>query len=462
MKLSELKRKNIHLIGLSGAEGSSLALALLQLGCKNLTGHDFSTSLDFKKNYQNYHQDLSSQALRQQLKKIYRGLVKIHYRQTYLKDLKEAALIFAPSSYFRYPLNVPLAKTKNQNKIWNWYNFILEFFPGRIIGVTGTAGKGTTVKLIYDILKSSGKTVWRLGDSWQSAPLAKIIKAPANSYLVAELSNRTLKFAPKTEKSPFIAVVTNVSKNHLDDHQGSFAKYLEAKKQIAKHQKREDWLVLNQDDPSAKWFKNCGPARKTFYSLKQKNRQLIKNKNLLLGKHLMSDALAARATAKILKISDKLITKGLKQFKSREARFQLIRKFKGLTFINDAAATRPEATMMALESLPKNRVNLILEGSRFKPDPKQFLKLIRTANKQGVKNIAVSGKINEFLYPLLSKFSKSKIKKTKNLEESFKNILALSKRKDIVLLSPACESFGEFKDYRERSRLFIKLVRNLK
>lgn len=462
MKLIKLKDKNIHIIGLSGAEGSSIALALLKLGCKNLTGHDFSSGADFKKNYQNYHQDLSSQAVYRQLKKIYHGLAKIHYRQTYLKDLEKADLVFAPSSHFRYPVNAPLRKIKNQNKIWNWYNFILEFFPGRIIGITGTAGKGTTVSLLYQVLKTSGQTVWRLGDSWQSAPLAKIIKAPVNSYLVAELSNRTLTFGQKTKKSPTIAIVTNVSKNHLDDHQGSFSKYLEAKKQIAKYQRKGDCLILNQDDPSAKWFKKCGLGKKIFFSLRQPAKKLIKNKNLLIGRHLESDALAAITAAKILKIPDKLIAKGLNKFKSREARFQLIGKSKGIAFINDAAATRPAATIMAVESLPKNRVNLILEGSRFKPDREQFLKLIKTCNQQGVKNIAVSGKIAEFIYPLLKKRAKAKIIKTKSLKESFNKIIAVAKKGDIILLSPACESFGEFKDYRERSQLFIKLVGNLK
>src|SRR3989344_2717702 len=124
MKIEDLKKKKIHLIGVSGAEGSSLALFLIRLGCRNLTGHDFKTKNDFLKSFFAYHENLSAANQRSYFKEIKNGLKKINFKDRYLKGLAEAEIIFAPASHFRYPQNRPLKKYQAGKKIkfWSWYN----------------------------------------------------------------------------------------------------------------------------------------------------------------------------------------------------------------------------------------------------------------------------------------------------------------------------------------------------
>ncbi|MBU1036756.1 UDP-N-acetylmuramoyl-L-alanine--D-glutamate ligase [Patescibacteria group bacterium] len=454
--LYELKNKNIHILGLAGTEGSSLALFLISLGCKNIFGHDFSQQSDFVKNYYYYHQNLSSATISKQIKQLKNNLKAFYFKDSYLKNITKADFILAPSSWFRYKINAPL---KKNYKIWNWYNLLLKYFPGTVIGVTGTAGKGTTVNLIYQILKTAGKKALMIGDSWQMMDLKNIFSSNKKTLVVAEVSNRTLTFAKNLKKSPKISVVTNITKNHLDDHQGSFNKYIATKKEIAKYQTSHDFLVINKNDLISKKLKSFSPAKKIYFYSADKNKKLIKNPDLI-GEHLISDAVAAIKVVKILKISTADIIKGIKKFKSRQGRLQFIKKIQGISFYNDAASTRPEATIAAIKSFTKNKLNLILEGSRYKPEKKQFLQLIKTIDKFKVRKVAVSGKISNFLYPLLLK-SQAEIFKTKNLKESLKILIKKAKKDEIILLSPACESFGEFKDYRERINSFNEFVKKL-
>ncbi len=457
MQLNDLKNKNIHIVGLSGTEGSSLALFLIRLGCKNLTGHDFSTKSQFKKNYQYYHQNLSTNTINGQIKKIKTSLDIINYKNHYLNKIRQADIIFAPSSWFRYKINKPLKKIGPGQIFWDWYNLLLEFYPGKIIGVTGTAGKGTTTHLIYQMLKSAKKPVYLAGDAWQMIDFSQIFKS---KFLVLELSNRTLTFAENSKKSPEISIITNITKHHLDDHQNSLQKYISIKKEIAKYQKKSNYLIFNNQESQTKKLKSYGQAVKMPYSLKSSERKIITNKNLI-GEHLISDAVAAVKAAKILKINKADIIDGLNRFKARQGRMQFVKKVNNINFINDGASTRPQATVQAIKSFPKGKINLILEGSRKKADFSYYRDLLMTIESSKVENIAISGQITKFLFPKLSKTS-ANIFKTKNLEESVKILFKLARPNQVVLLSPANESFGEFRDYRERIKLFNKIVKKLK
>jgi len=459
MKIEDLRNKKIHIVGISGTEGSSVAFFLISLGCKYLFGHDFSLKSEFNKNYRFFYWGLSQKKINEQIKILKHNFNKIYFGQNYLKDINKAELIFAASSWFRYKANHSLKRLRKNQLFWNWYNLLLEFYHGTLIGVTGTAGKGTTTHLVYNILKASGKKVWLIGDSWEDLNLARIIKAPASGFLVAELSNRTLTFAKNSKKSPDIAVITNITRHHLDDHDGSFKKYVEVKKEIGRYQKPENYILLNKDNLVTKKLKSFGLARKVLFSLANPEKNWIVNRNIISG-HLFSDAIAAIKVAKVLKIGKKNVISGLNKFKAREGRMQFVGKTKNITFINDGASTRPYATMEAIKSFPKNKVNLILEGSRKKPDYSFYSELLANIDNFKVKNVAISGKIAEFLYPYLLK-SNAEIIKTKNLTESIIKLYKLARPKDIILLSPANESFGEFRDYRERINKFNKVVNNI-
>ena len=180
-----------------------------------------------------------------------------------------------------------------------------------------------------------------------------------------------------------------------------------------------------------------------------------------MGKHLKADAVAAIKVAKILKINKSSIVKGLKTFKARSGRLELTAKKDGVQFVNDGSSTRAKATIEAIKSFPKGKVNLIIEGSRPKATKEIYLELLKVIKSQKVKNIAVSGQISSLLYPLLLKVNKSTLK-TSNLKSSVLKLYQLADKDDIILLSPANESFGEFKDYRERVEKFNSIVKKIK
>jgi UDP-N-acetylmuramoylalanine--D-glutamate ligase len=464
MKLNDLKNKNIHIVGLSGTEGGSIALFLLSLGCKNITGHDFKDQKDFAHSFFDYRENAKTVDKEKSLKKILTGLKKINYRENYLQGISEAEIVFVPSSWFRYSESKELFALEKKAKLgkikfWNWYNLFLEFFNGTIIGVTGTAGKGTVTNLLYQLLKPLKKSkCFLIGDSWCTYDFKKMFSAGKDAIVVAEINNRTLKFADFSQKSPKISVITNVFLNHLDDHNNSFKDYLKTKLNIYKQQKRGDKLFINSEDPVLKSVKH--PKQTIFYSTTDKERGLIPQVSYFSSKHLQSDAISAIKIAKLFKISDDKITKIIKNFGGRVGRMQTLGKKRGITFINDGAATRPEAAAASLTDLPNGKVILILEGSRKFWLPKEFNNLITNIKIKQVKKVFISGPIAGLLTPLLKKAG-IKVEKTLSLENSFKLALATAIKDDVILLSPACESFGEFKDYRERSAKFTSLFKSL-
>jgi len=462
MKLQDLKNKEIHLIGVSGTEMSSLVFFLSSIGCKNLIGHDFKTKAEFKKSFFNYNEKIKPQELNKLFLKLNSGLKKINYKDTYLKGIDKADIIFSASSWFRYEPNKPLIKILREKKIifWNWYNLLLEFYPGEWVGVTGTAGKGTMTNVLYHLLKTAGKNSQLIGDSWQSLDLVSLFKNASKTILIAEVNNRTLTFAKYSRLSPRLAVITNIFAHHLDDHHNSFNEYKQVKFEIAKYQKSGDKIILNHDDSVLKQspFKN----RAIFYRLKDKDAKLINNE-YLNSPHLKSDALAAAKVARLLKVSEAKIKQGFKTFKPRSGRMQTVKILHGVKYVDDGAATRIQSTIEAVKSFPKSKVILILEGMRKNPEnfSSEFKKLILALKSNKVTAVCISGKISNYLTPLLKKAGLN-VLATSDLTASVKKAKFLATAGEVVLLSPACESFGEFKDYRERSAKFKKVVLSFK
>ena len=455
MNLKDFKHQTIHLIGLSGAEGSSLALFFIRQGVKNLIGHDFCRPGDFSKNYFKYHQFQSREKSQQQIKQI-KAAFKINFKKSYLQGLGRNDLIFAPSSWFRYAENKKLAK----HQFFNWYNLVGEIFRGKIIGVTGTAGKGTTTHLITLMLKAAGKKVYLAGDAWQMTNLGKISSMPKNSWLVLELSNRTLTFASKTRFSPQLAVITNISKHHIDDHHNSFGEYIKTKKEIARYQTKVDYFLYNSADAEAGKLKRYGRAKHLAFS-QTTAKKLWLNNRFLIGQHLRADAAAAIKVAKILKIRDVQIKKALATFRPRSGRMEPVGALNGIFFVNDGASTRPSASAAAIGAFSKNKVHLLLEGSRKKPHRSYYLDLLKIIRDCRVKNVFISGSITGFLLPLLKKTGVPAFA-SNGLAESVCRAYRSAKSGEIILLSPANESFGQFSDYRERVALFNATVKKLK
>lgn len=347
-----------------------------------------------------------------------------------------------------------------------------DFFPGKIIAVTGTKGKGTTATLIYQFLKTQTPNVFLAGNI--GTPALEILKdADKDSVAVLELSSFQLI---DLTKSPKIAVVLMTTSEHLDWHKDS-EEYIDAKKAIVKFQKEDDFAVINADFPSSRSFSQKTKAKVYFFSTQNEENgafikngkliskikaeeEIIKTEEVLLpGPHNLQNVLAAISVAKIENIENKNIVKVLKSFKGLPHRLELVKEEGGVKFYNDSFSTTPETTIAAVKAFTNPKI-LILGGSSKKSDFTGLAKEIINP-KNNVKSLILIGDEAKRIKETLVKegsFSGQIVEGLENMHDIVQKSKELSQSGDIVLLSPACASFGLFKNYRQRGDLFTKEV----
>lgn len=486
LKISQLLQGRVHIVGVSGSEGAAVALWLIKLGQKQLVGHDFKTNKEFEQSFCSYHTSLSKAEQNKLLKRLKGGLTKLHLRDTYLSGISEADYVIVPSSWFRYaPNNPKLTKLVKQKPkiVFNIYTLLLSLYQGSIVGVTGTAGKGTTVQFIKLMLPKA----LTMGGPWQHNDFGRLLNHGQNKgILIVEVNNRQLTMAPAVRLSPPVGVITNITVNHLDDHQGSFAKYRQSKWQLIAYQKKADAAVLNADDPNCRLLARRARGRVRLFGLTsradldatvkdgwimlRRGRQwqkIVSLKSLppsLIADHFKYDALAAVLAADIMGASINNLARALWHFKPQEGRLSLVKKSGFITVINDTAATRPEATSSAVKAFANYDIHLILGGMRRFPQTTQYNQLFKVIKNSTVVSVAMIGGLAPWLFKL-AQCNKlpQKINKFKDLSAAVKWSIDDAKQKklkrlQLILLSPACESFGEFVDYRQRGEVFKKSI----
>ena len=351
--------------------------------------------------------------------------------------------------------------------------FASRFTNAKIIGVTGSNGKTTTVSLIYHILKTSGLNVGIGGNIGNS--LAFLIAKNKFDYIVLELSSFQLEWTNKFK--PAIAVITNLSPDHLERYDYSFEKYVDAKFNIVNNQTTSDYLIYNsQDDTidnelkSRKISSSKIPfsltkgrlSNQTYIeknSLKSeinKNQFMISLENLSLkGKHNVQNSMAAATVAHLLKITNQDIKESLSNFQSINHRMENVLTIQKVKYINDSKATNVNAVYYALDSM-KNSTVWIVGGVDKGNDYNELLPLVR----EKVKAIICLGLDNKKIIETFSSIS-DLILETTSMSEAVNFAYKIAKPNDAVLLSPACSSFDLFEDYEDRGNQFKECVRKL-
>ena len=354
---------------------------------------------------------------------------------------------------------------------------LIELCPSKVIGVTGSDGKTTTTTLIYMMLKEEGYNCY-LGGNIGTPLFAKIDDMTPEDIIVLELSSFQLM---TLTKSPNIAVVTNVSPNHLDIHK-SYEEYIEAKKNIFRFQNENDIVVLNYDNDITKDFAFESKGEVRFFSRKQElekgvfvehNCIKILDENgkkdviniddiLLLGMHNVENACTAIAAVKDL-VSTEKIVKVLTTFKGVEHREEFVRELNGVKWYNDSIGSSPTRTIAGLASF-KTKVVLIAGGYDKHLDytdmGKYILDHVRVLilmgqTKDKIKNATlqeIEKRDNDIDLPIFE---------CSTLEEAVKVAYENSKDGDIVFFSPASASFDMFKNFVERGKKFKEIVNNL-
>jgi UDP-N-acetylmuramoylalanine--D-glutamate ligase len=351
--------------------------------------------------------------------------------------------------------------------------FAGRYTKAKMIGITGTNGKTTTTMLVYHILQKAGLKVGLAGNVGKSFALQ--VAEKDFDYYVLELSSFQLDDMHQFKCD--IAILTNITPDHLDRYNYELKNYVMAKFIILQNQTAEDAFIYCADDPiTTEYLPSVEvKAKKYPFSIKKKveqgayleDQQLIINTNqlnpfnmlihelALQGKHNLYNSMAAGISARVLDLRKEVIRESLSDFRNVEHRLEYVTTVHGIEFVNDSKATNINSTWYALESFNKPVV-LILGGVDKGNDYEMLEDLVR----EKVKAIVCLGKDNKKILKAFEGMVEE-IVETDSAEAAVRESYRLGKKGDVVLLSPACASFDLFENYEDRGRQFKKAVKAL-
>ena len=351
--------------------------------------------------------------------------------------------------------------------------FAAPFTKAITIGITGSNGKTTTTMLTHHLLKSAGLGVG-LGGNIGKSFAWQVAEDKYDSY-VLELSSFQLDGI--LNYKPHIAIITNISPDHLDRYDYKYENYIASKFRITMNQTEDDFLLYDADDEAiAQWFKNNKTKAQLIpFSLTKtfERGAFIKNKKMeiniineeefimeteyiaLEGKHNMKNAMAATSVAKLMKIRNATIRESLSNFQGVEHRLEKVLKIQNVQYINDSKATNVNATFFALDSMNAPTV-WIVGGVDKGNDYHELMSMVR----EKVKAIICLGVDNKKIIDVFGNVVDIMVE-VDNMEDAVKMAQRLTEKGDAVLLSPACASFDLFENYEDRGNQFKKAVRNL-
>jgi UDP-N-acetylmuramoylalanine--D-glutamate ligase len=370
-----------------------------------------------------------------------------------------------------FPLTHPLIKEAKKRGVPVTSSTIevLKGFSGTTVGVTGSNGKTTCVALIEEFLKAefgedrverggndgvprldlirhaeeAPSTLFETHDAEHRAPQGDV-EGAVSKHLVLELSSFQLIDCPV---SPNVAVILNITPNHLDWHR-DMEEYAEAKRQIVAHQKKGDHAILNQNDPIVKAFAGNIASEAHWFPYTDYR---IPNSDIRCKTH--PDTLqAAIVAARAMKVSEANVLKVLRIFPGVPHRLEFIRELDGISYYNDSSCTTPESAIVACEAFPKGSLALLLGGRDKGMDFSRLYALIR---ERDVTVVPYGEMAETFTHALDTKYQ------IPNTEyQSFESTIdtARSTGRKYIVLSPACASFDMFGNAKERGKAFAKIV----
>tara|TARA_B110000091_G_scaffold114346_1_gene123535 strand:+ start:43 stop:1428 length:1386 start_codon:yes stop_codon:yes gene_type:complete len=391
-------------------------------------------------------------------------------KHTESKILRGHVIVKSPG----IPDSIPLVLKLKENGIpvISEIEFAAKHTTATLVGITGSNGKTTTALLTQFILKNAELNSGIAGNIGDSFALQVATQSYENYVL--ELSSFQLDGI--VDFNSHIAILTNITPDHLDRYEDDFNKYIESKFRITKNQTASDYLIYDADDEAINtWLqKNSTKANLIPFSLEKELEYgaFIKDDNIIIninketiqmpistlslkGKHNTKNAMAATMAAQLLKVRKELIKESLENFEGVEHRLEHVAKIRGVEYINDSKATNVNAAFYALECMDKNTV-WILGGVDKGNDYSDLLPLVR----EKVKAIVCLGIENDKIKQIFGNVVEMIIE-TAGAEEAVKVAQKLAESGDAVLLSPACASFDLFDNYEDRGRQFKQAVRSL-
>lgn len=453
----KLKGKSVALCGV-GVTNTPLAQMLLEKGCK-------VTVCDKR----------SADKLGDVVEKLTSLGATLKLGADYLEGLDVDVIFRTPGMRFYLPeLD---AYRKKGVAIISEMEVFFDLCPSHIIGITGSNGKTTTSTVIAEMLRADGKNVW-LGGNIGKALLPDIEKMKPEDWVVVELSSFQLI---SMRRSPDIAVVTNVSPNHLDMHK-DMKEYVDAKRNIYRHQSGFGKLIVNADCPIASsfvdgargsclafsrmvmpsWGAYCGSDGAIWFSDRGVARRIMRTADIKVpGMHNVENFLAAISAVGGI-VSDEAIVNTARSFSGVAHRAELIRELDGVSWYNDSIATTPARTIKGTLSLWQQKIILIAGGY----DKKIPFDELGPAVCDKVKTLILMGvtadKIEKTVRECREFYSSGiEIVRVSNMEEAVKAAREKAVEGDIVSLSPACASFDMYPNFEARGDHFRSIVEAL-
>jgi len=481
----QLEGKRVAILGL-GIEGVAL-LEFLKNRVGSLTVHDKNSAEAILEKVEG--------ELREQIEHVLEDeKTEKVFGDKYLDSLENYDIVFrSPAIYFRDPA---LLKAKSRGVIISsQMKLFFDLCPCPIIGITGTKGKGTTSSLIFSILENNTKFLIsnvksnpKIQDPRSKTYLAGNIGKPAITLVpqlqkydivILELSNFQLA---DLDKSPHIAVMTNLGVDHLDYHKDE-AEYRATKKNIVLWQGVDDYAILNHASTfgqetlkklrsSIRYFArdnkfvDCvvvdeNGKSKVVFDPQDRQAEICEISDLkIVGKHNLENIAAATLVADILEVPLEITREAVKRFVGLPHRLELVKEMGGIKFINDSFATNPDPTIAAINSFDENKI-LILGGSSKGAD---FGKLAEAVSGSKVKTVILIGDEGEKIGQALeaASYAGQIIIGQATLDGIVQQALREARRGDVVIFSPACASFDMFKNYKDRGEKFKEAVSKLR
>ncbi len=441
---TSIKDRRIDVLGL-GVSNRPLVRLLLEFGCA-VTGCDKTP-----------REKLDAEVL-----ELEAAGCKLSLGDGYLDDINADLVFRTPGMH---PGNPALEALRQRGaEITSEMEVFFEVCPCTILAVTGSDGKTTTTTLISEMLKAAGKTVWLGGNiGTPLLPLARQMQS--GDYAVVELSSFQLM---DMRRSPHVAVITNLSPNHLDVHK-DMEEYVQAKKNICRFPQNR-CLIVNADNAltapitgpgETKLFSRQGKAAKVRLEdgwIIRGGVKVLKKEDILLpGEHNVENYMAAIAAVEGM-VSDEIIQTVAKTFGGVEHRIELVRIKDGVRFYNDSIASSPSRTIAGLKSFPGKVI--LIAGGYDKHIPYDVLGPEICTH---VKKLFLGGATGPLIRAAVENCGgeQPEITDCGNFEAAVRAAAAAAEPGDVVLMSPASAAFDQFKNFMVRGQFYKKIIRSL-
>ena len=449
--MMEVKGKKISVIG---AARSGIGAAKL---VKRLGGIPFVS--DFS----------PEEKIKDALKQLHKENIDFEFRGHSDRVYESSLMIVSPG----VPNDSQVLKTARTKgiKLISEVEFAYYYCKGKIIAITGTNGKTTTTSLLGHVFNNCGYKTHIAGNIGVAfSEIAFDVKE--GEFVSLEVSSFQLDLIEKFK--PAVALILNITPDHLNRYENSLDKYADSKQMIYKNQDERDFLILNKDSKAVMNYLTGHKSKPLFFSLSEEQSdgcfysddQVIfkmngtekfrcsRNDIKIRGEHNLANAMSVICSAKVFNLDNAGIIKGLQTFESVEHRLELVREIDGVKYVNDSKATNVDSVWYALKSFDEP-ILLILGGQDKGNDYEQIKDLVI----QKVKKIYAIGSSAEKVFNFFHNDVKIEIKKS--LEDAVKSSSMEANKGDVILLSPACASFDMFNNYEHRGKVFKEAVNKL-